>query len=301
MSLGDFETFLRVAELGSLTAAARHLGVPTSTVSRRVARLEAELGETLVVRTPRALRLTEAGAAVFERCAVPLREIDEVARAVRDRDAEPQGELRVTAPPDVGSTEVFVRMIQGYREAWPRVSVRVELTERVVDLVAERVDVALRAHVGPLPDRASLIARPVARMAGGVYASEAFVARHGRPEHPGELRGLPVVAHTRVGTRSWRLVRGEEEVEVPVHPVVVANDMAFVRQALLLDGGVGILPTLSPGPGLVRLVPEWATQAGTLSLVWAGGRALAPRVRRFVEHVTRVVGETACAGHGRAG
>lgn len=294
MSLDAVETFVRVAETGSLSAAARVLGVPTSTVSRRISRLEAELGEVLVHRTARALRLTDAGAAVYQRCAGPLREIEEVARAVRDHDAEPQGELRLTAPPDLGSSEFFVRMVESYRAACPRVRVQVELTERMVDLVAERFDVALRAHTSPLPDRSSLVARRLATTAGGVFASAAWVAAHGRPSHPSQLSSLPCVAHERVGARRWVLRRGEEEVVVPIDPVLRTNDLAFVRRALGLGAGAGVLPVLAAGPELVRLLPEWATPAGTLSLVWPAGRALAPRVRRFIDHARASVNEADC-------
>lgn len=299
MSLASIETFVRVAETGSLSATARALGVPTSTVSRRITRLEEELGETLLLRTARALRLTDAGAAVYQRCAGPLREIEEVARAVRDHDAEPAGELRLTAPPDIGNSEMFVRLLQGYRERWPRVLVSVELTERVVDLVGERFDVALRAHLAPLPDRTSLVARRIATMEGGLFASPAWVAAHGVVEHPSALAALPLVAHERAGGRRWTLRRGEEELTVPVHPQVRANDLHFVRRMLVLGAGVGLLPVLLAGPELVRVLPEWATPAGTLSLVWPAGRALAPRVRRFIDHVAEVAAGTTCKGeHG---
>lgn len=299
MSLTSIETFVRVAESGSLSATARALGVPTSTVSRRLARLEEELGETLVLRTARALRLTEAGTAVYQRCAGPLREIEEVARAVRDHDAEPAGELRLTAPPDIGNSEMFVRLVQVYRERWPRVVVHVELTERVVDLVGERFDVALRAHLAPLPDRTSLVARRVATMEGGLFASPGWLAAHGALTQPSELAGVPTVAHERAGVRRWTLRRGEEEATVPIHPVMCANDLHFVRRAVAAGAGVGLLPVLLAGPELVRVLPEWATPAGNLSLVWPAGRALAPRVRRFIDHVAGAAAGTSCKGeHG---
>jgi len=190
--------------------------VPTSTVSRRLSRLEEELGEQLVLRTARSLRLTEAGAAVHERCAQPLRDIEDVARAVRDHDAEPQGELRITAPTDLGSTEPFVRHLTGFRAAFPRVRLHVDLTDRVVDLVAERVDVAIRVHLAPLPDRSSLMARRLATIHAGLFASQAYVATHGLPEAAEDLATHVTVTlnrgrrarlwemSPRAGGRRWR-------------------------------------------------------------------------------------------------
>lgn len=294
MGLAEIETFLRVAEAGSLAKAARQLGLPTSTVSRRVARLEAELGEALLLRGARSLALTDAGNAIVTRCAGPLRDIDEAARAVRDHDDEPEGELRITAPSDLASTAPFVALIQGFRAAWPRVRVRLELGDRVVDLVAERVDVAFRAHLGRLPDSSTLVARRVADLEGGVYASPAWVAAHGEPRTPADLRQLPCLAHSRAGT-SWTLT-GPETVEVRVFPVIVANDLNFLRQAMEAGAGVGLFPSLFAGPGLVRLLPEWRTPAGGLSLLWPKG-SYAPRVRRFVEHASRALAH--CPEHPR--
>lgn len=287
MRLDDLETFIRVASAGSLSAAARALGVPTSTVSRRIERLEGELGEALLVRAGRAVRLSDTGVAVFERCAQPLRDLDEVARAVRERDTEPQGELRVTAPMGFGNLPAFVEVILGFRAAWPRVRVRLELTERVVDLGTERFDVAVRAHLDPLPDRASLVTRRIAVVDGGVYASEAYLGAHGRPRTPEQLSAHAFVGHTRLVPRGQSLVleRGEERCEVAVAPGILVNDMSFVREAIVAGVGLGVLPTVLAGEGLVRVVPQWSAPSGSISLVWPESRALAPRVRAFVEHV----------------
>lgn len=123
-----------------------------------------------------------------------------------------------------------------------------------------------------------------------------MVARPLAPEPGGRpLPDLPCLAHSRAGTR-WTL-HGPETVEVRVSPVVVSNDLAFLRQALEAGAGVGLFPILFAGPGLVRLLPAWRTPAGSLSLVWPKG-SLAPRVRRFVEHVTASLGR--CEGHGAA-
>lgn len=190
---------------------------------------------------------------------------------------------------------MFVEMIRSFQERWPKVRIRLELTDRVVDPVDERIDVAFRAHLGPLPD-SQLVARRLLTIAGGVFASSAWVAAHPAIRHPSELRALSCVAHARTGGTTWVLQAPPEEVRVEVEPVLVANDLAFIRAAVLAGVGVAVLPMLFVGPGLVRLVPEWSTPAGTLSLVWVGGRAPSPRLRRFVEHVTGALG--GCTTHG---
>lgn len=296
MSLIEIETFVRVAELGTLSGAARKLDVPTSTVSRRVSRLEEELGEALLVRTARSLQLTDAGRAVYERCSSPLREIEEVARAVRDHDAEPAGELRITAPSDMGVTQQFVALLESFRAAHPRVLLAVELTDRVVDLAAERVDLAFRIHGAPLPDRTSLVARRLATLTGGLYASEAYLEANGTPETLADLQAHRWVGNTRMG-RTVHLLGPDGDVRIETTPVLLANDLNFVRTAVAAGVGIGVLPDLFTGPGLRRVLPELTTAGRTLSLVWIGGRALSPRVRRFVEHTVVVLQGTACTRH----
>lgn len=297
MGLIELETFIRVAETGSLTAAARLLGVPTSTVSRRVARLEEDLGQQLVLRTARSLRLTDAGVAVHERCAQPLRDIEEVERAVRDHDAEPHGDLRVTAPADLGSTEPFVRVITEFRAAWPHVRVLVDLTDRVVDLVAERVDVAVRAHVTPLADRSSLMTRRVGSLVSGLFASRAYLDARGLPATPAALRDHACVATNRGrASRTWSLLPrgGGPGVDVAIDPVILVNDMNFVRHAVEGGAGIGMLPDLYAGSTLVRVLPDWVFPAGHLSLVWPAGRALSPRVRKFIDFMPRLFTQPGC-------
>lgn len=299
MGLSELETFMRVAETGSLTAAGRLLGVPTSTVSRRITRLETDLGEQLVFRTARSLRLTEAGAAVHERCAQPLRDIEDVARAIRDRDAEPRGDLRITAPSDLGSTGPFVRVITAFQAAWPQVRLHVDLTDRVVDLVAERVDVAMRAHVSPLPDRSSLMTRRIGTLVSGVFASRAYIDARGLPESPEDLADHACISTSRDRmNRIWSLRprAGGAEVDVPIEPVIVVNDMNFVRHAVEAGAGIGMLPEFFSGSALVRVLPDWVFPTGALSLVWPAGRTLSPRVRKFIDFMPRLFAVEDCPG-----
>ncbi|MES2638373.1 MAG: LysR family transcriptional regulator [Myxococcota bacterium] len=299
MGLSELETFIRVAETGSLTAAGRLLGVPTSTVSRRITRLEEDLGQQLVLRTARSLRLTDAGAAVHERCAQPLRDIEEVERALRDHDAEPRGDLRITAPADLGSTEPFVRLLTEFRVAWPHVHLLVDLTDRVVDLVAERVDVAVRAHLTPLADRSSLMTRRVGSLVSSLFASRAYVDARGLPATPADLVHHACISTNRGrGARTWPLRPrgGGAEIDLAIDPVIVVNDMNFVRHAIEAGAGIGMLPDFYSGAALVRVLPDWVFPTGHLSLVWPAGRTLSPRVRKFIDFAPRLLTQEGCPG-----
>src|SRR5262245_23005638 len=178
--LDDLSMFVRVMEAKSFSAAARELRLPTSTLSRAVARLEDRIGAQLLVRTTRSLAPTAEGAALFEGAHGPLHALRDLARmAPFGRDA-PQGVLRLTAPNDIG--EGFVAdVVARFTARYPAVRVEVELTARTVDLAAEGFDVALRA--GYLRD-SSLVARKLGEMPGFLFASPPYVGRRGFPEVP---------------------------------------------------------------------------------------------------------------------
>src|SRR5690606_11309583 len=150
MSLEDLASFVAAADQGSLTGAAHALGVPKSTISRRLARLEEALGQQLAWRTSRTFRLTEAGEALYRRSAPALLDLDEALGAARDASTEPAGALRITAPVDLGGSAPMAEAMVRFAQTWPRLQLEVDLSDRVVDLVAEGVDVACRLHTGPL-------------------------------------------------------------------------------------------------------------------------------------------------------
>ncbi len=202
MGLEDIGTFVEVAERGSLSAAARELGVPKSTVSRRIARLERELGQELIRRSSRAFRLTEAGDALYRRSAPAIRDLAEATRAVSDAGSEPRGDLRVTAPIDLGTATRFVEFLIAFHDARPQVRLSIDLTDRYVDLAAEGYDLAFRVHSHALEDRATLKMRRIGPFTVGLYASPRYLDRAGRPAHPSEL-----VDHATVGV----LVMGASE------------------------------------------------------------------------------------------
>lgn len=292
MNLIDLDTFVRVAERGSLTAAAQALGVPKSTVSRRVARLEDELGLQLLQRTPRSVALTPEGERLVVRTSPALSDLGEAKAELEQLDAVPRGHLRITAPQDMSHTTKVPELFTSFREAYPEVHVELVLTNRVVDLVEEGIDVALRPHAVAAQQPHLTGRRLTQRMTSGLYASPAYlvgapaitrvahVSRHPWIGHPAFLRGGMWRAHH---------VRGRVA-EIAVSPAITVNDFGMLMRIVELGAGIGLLPApttqarVSEG-ALVPLLPSWRGQESSLWAVWPKSRHMTPRVRAFVDHV----------------
>ncbi|HVI01714.1 MAG TPA: LysR family transcriptional regulator, partial [Enhygromyxa sp.] len=159
MDLNDLASFVRVVELGTISAAAAAEGVPKSTISRRIARLEDELGVELLRRSARSFGLTEDGRMLHARSAAALQELADVERQLTQTDDIPRGRLVLTAPRDIAGSVAFAKLLAEYRSTYPDVRVEVRLERRYVDLIGEGVDVALRAHNGEIPGDAGLLTR----------------------------------------------------------------------------------------------------------------------------------------------
>ena len=192
VDLNHVTAFVRVVQDGSFTAAAKALGLPKSSVSRSVAQLEQDLGVRLLHRTTRKLHLTDAGTAFHDRVARALADIDEATSAASDLQRELRGTIRVTAPVDLGVWAV-AGIVARFTKKHPTVGVEVRLSSRVVDLMTEGFDLAVRA--GKLRDQ-SLIARRVGALEMGLYASRKYLARRGTPKSLDELRASIVCFST---------------------------------------------------------------------------------------------------------
>src|SRR5690606_6546569 len=177
IDLNDLASFVRVADAGSFSRAARSAGVPTSTMSRAVQRLEEALGVSLLQRTTRKVALTREGSFLREQSVGALGALSSATQAVIDLQDQPQGLLRIAGPPDLGHV-LFAELLARFGERYPAVQLEVELSARLVDLVGEGFDVALRA--GSLRD-SSLVARKLTELAGLLVASPAYVQRLGLP------------------------------------------------------------------------------------------------------------------------
>ncbi len=277
MNLNDLDTFIAVVEAGTFSATAEKLRVPKSTVSRRVARLEEELGVALLNRASRSFEISDDGRALYDRCAPALRDIADVERDLADSDAAPRGRLCVTTSIDFGTTDYVADLLAAYGERCPEVRVDLQITNRMVDLLEENVDIAFRTHVGALPGRDDLVARRICPVSIGVYASPRYIERFGRPAGMNDLARHRVVAHGTNYLAAW-----------PAAPSVTADDYRPVAAILAAGAGIGVLPDFVASPytardRLVRVLPDWTVPPATLSVVWLRSRHLAPRVRAFID------------------
>lgn len=277
--------FAALAEGGGVRAAAQRAGVARSSVSRGLAALEARLGVRLVQRSTRAFALTEEGRALYERvrpALESLRDAESVVRAMRER---PSGTLRVAAPPHFA--EVYLPpVLAAYGRRFPEVRVELLLDDRVVDLVDEGIDCALRA--GRLGD-SSMVARPLGSGRMRVYGAPEYLRARGEPAHPSELRAHDTVLFTgRREVTRWSFTARGRKVTVTLAPRVRANSMVLARELARASMGLCILPVFVVRDAVLRgelreVLSGWAGPRGSMSVVYPGGRHLAPRTRAFVD------------------
>jgi DNA-binding transcriptional LysR family regulator len=287
--LNEILVFVRVAELKSFTRAGELLGLPKSSVSRKVAQLEARLGVSLIQRTTRTLNLTETGIAYLERCARIIQDVQEADSLVSSMQRAPTGLLRIAAPPELGNL-LLSETLREYVAKYPQVSVEVDLAQRMVDLVAENFDVAIRT--GTMSD-STLIARKLGSPDFGLYASPAYLKRRRAPQTPQELvRHECLLFSAITERRTWRLRRGSEEVSIDVSGRFSANSLLMLRD-LAVDGyGIARLADLAAredvaAERLVRILPAWRMAGASVYAVYPGRRFLAPKVQAFLEMLTR--------------
>jgi DNA-binding transcriptional LysR family regulator len=270
---------VRVAEAGSFTAAARFSGLPKSSVSRAVAALERELAVQLIQRTTRRLQLTEAGRAYYESVSRALSGIDEAAAEVSQQQDAPRGMVRVTAPADLGHW-VLAPTLARFAMRNPEVRLEVSLTQRLVDLVHEGFDLALR--VGKLAD-SRLVARPLGLVRAGIFAAPQYLKRRGQPHSVADLANHDCVLFRGVSGRAvWQLVGPAGRERIEVRGAVGADDNQFIREAAAAGQGLTLLPIFAcSGPerrDLQRVLPEYATVGEPLQLVYPSARFLPKRV-----------------------
>jgi DNA-binding transcriptional LysR family regulator len=285
--LEEVAAFLRVAEAGSFTAASRRLGLPKSTISRRVARLEEKLGVQLLHRTTRSLALTEAGTVFHERAALALAGLEEATMAVRESQETPRGHLRVTAPYDL--SEALGSLVVAFVARFPAVTVELMLTDERLDLVAENIDLALRG-ASVMPD-SSLVARRMATMKFTLMASPSYLRRHGKPKSPADLgEHALLMMKTTQGRSKLRLQGAGGEQEVAVRTALAANDFSVLRAAALAGAGIALLPDAQSAAEhrtgrLVRVLPDYTAGEGGLWVMHPASRLLPAKARAFQEFV----------------
>jgi DNA-binding transcriptional LysR family regulator len=292
MDLDLLSTFEAVARTSSFSAAARELGRPKSSVSRAVARLEAELGVPLLYRTTRQVSLSAAGTALFDRVTPLLASLRSALSEMPEREELPSGLLRVTAPVDLGAL-FLVEVVTRYTARYPAVSVDLHLTGRVVDLVGEGFDVALR--VAPSLRDSTLMVRKAAPITVRVYASPVYLARRGTPRSEAELTGHDwVVFHSGPQRLKVAATFGMPGSGVGSSGRIGCDDLLFVRDALRAGAGLGLLPTFVAEPDvksgtLAPVLPRLERQAGWLHVVSPAARHQPRKVTAFRDLVLELL------------
>lgn len=282
--LNDFAYFAEVVTHGGFAAAARALNEPKSKLSRRIARLEERLGLRLIERSSRRFRVTDVGQLFFERCRSIQLEAEQAEALVADAQAEPHGVVRFSCP--TGMMEAISSLIQRYLQRYPRVRLQLLATDRPVDLIRERIDLALRVRV-TLNSDAELTMRSLGRSTRILVASPALANGIHTPE---QLTQSPTLATNDEDTEAeWTLENPHGKNLTLRHQARLGcGDMVAVREAAIAGLGVALLPyhvcQKAMGEGrLVQVLPEWHGQQGLVHLVFTTRRGLPPAVRALID------------------
>ncbi|HEX4858472.1 MAG TPA: LysR family transcriptional regulator [Usitatibacteraceae bacterium] len=277
--------FVKVVEAGSFTRAADVLGTQKAHLSRVITQLERELGSRLLVRTTRALSPTETGREFFERAQAILAAIEDAERSVAETQDEPRGVLKLTCGVEFGLLAVS-GWVRSYLTRYPAMRVEAEFTGRLVDLVHEGIDLAIR--IGPLAD-STLVARPLGQLDYGLFAAPGYLMQHRAPTRPAELKNHELIAFAHDSrVMQWMLSNGNQQDRIGVSARLKVNNSFAVRDAAEAGLGIAQLPLLIVADALrarrlVRVLPDWSAPPMPVHAVYASAKFLSPKVRTFVE------------------
>lgn len=284
--LSDIAIFVQVIDSGSFTAAAEKLGISKSVISKYVTRLEDRLGVRLLNRTTRRLSLTEAGNVLYKGSLRGLEEIEAAEIEVTRLQKTPRGKLRINTPMSFGILHI-APALPDFVARYPDLSVDISLEDRQVDLVEEGFDLSIR--IAELPD-SSLIASRLGPCRHVVCASPEYLATHGTPRTPDDLRGHNALTYRyQMSPSEWRFITPEGRyTSVPVTGSIEMNNSLAIREALLRGAGITLTPTFIVGGDikagrLSTVLPNYRAQELSIYAVYPERRHLSPKVRAFVD------------------
>jgi len=289
MDLNDIVVFTKVVETKSFTGAADALGLPKSTVSRKLAQLEERLGVRLVQRTTRKLALTEIGEAYYERCSRIVADIAAAEQLVTDMQSTPRGRLRVTASVDF-STRFLGEIVAEFLAQHPEINVELEGTDRVVDLIEEGFDLAVR--FGQMPE-STLIARKLVSVSLILCASPSYLERRGPIKSIEELDEHDHVLFTPASrNQTWTLVNGDQTYEFGRPARLASNNYGAVVDVARVGGGVALMAEFMVSDemksgALVRVLPPWQTRPTDVHAVYPARQNIPPRLTLFLDHLAK--------------
>ena len=284
MSTYDLEIYVEVVKRGSFTKAAEALGSEKAYLSRVVSKLEAHLNTKLLQRSTRALSMTEAGRELFERARAILAALEETELRLQSKQSEPQGVLKLTSGVEFGLL-VVNKWVNKFLHQHPLARVDFEQTNRVVDLVHDGFDLAIR--VGELKD-SSLSARRIGELRYGLFASPGYLKLVSTPKKVEDLERMDVIAFSVFSAQGLRVQRGNQTFETKRPPRLIANGSMSARDAAMADLGVAMLPLIYAAEfeaknKLVRILPEWTRPSAPVHAVFPSNKYLTPKVRSFVD------------------
>ncbi|MEO9900360.1 LysR family transcriptional regulator [Nisaea sp.] len=287
MTVDAIEIFVEVVAAQSFRRAAERLGMPSTTVSAKLARLEERLGVTLIRRTTRQLHVTPAGQRYYQRCVRALGELEEAERELADLSQEPAGRLRLTVPADLAQTAA-PPAIERFLKLYPKVSVELIVTNRRVDLIAEGVDLAIRLG---LHDEASLIVRKFLEGRAGLWASPGYLKERGVPKTVADLARHDMIRFSSLGESSPLVTSSGEVAEINFSGRLASDDLQNIRTLIARGNGIGLLPDFLGGSSegetpLVRVLPELCSDPVTVYFAYPAQRFVPLTVKAFIASAT---------------
>jgi DNA-binding transcriptional LysR family regulator len=283
--LNDVAVFVKVAQLGSFSRAAQAIGMPVSTVSRKVSSLEDQLGVTLIQRTTRKLSLTAQGRSYFEQCSEPLSRLVDAESAVTRTQRQPEGALKISVPVILGQ-EPFYDFLSAFLTKYPGVQIDLFITNTFVDLIADNIDVAIR--FGELAD-STIIAKRIGRSVRYLVASPDYLRGRTLPAKPADLAGHQcVLLNGRNNEAEWHLVSGRKSVKQRVGGPVSSRDFQSVSAFTYKGHGIGYLPSnyceeQIRKRELVRILPAWSSPEILVHAVYPSRRFIPAKLQVFLD------------------
>lgn len=288
VDLNQVKAFVKVVEAGSFTKAAALLKQPKSRVSRRVASLEQVLRIQLIYRTTRQLQLTDSGREFYEKSRSLITDLEAVADSLKEDSQEVSGLIRMTAPADMADA-LIPNLVSEFKQLYPKVRFQLLLSQELVDLVKESVDVALR--VSNLKD-SSMRMRKVADVSSILVASPALLEKHARLDRLEQLAQLPCLGFQIRRADVWSVRNGKEKKDIKINPDFICNNPSVIKELAVLGRGVALIPEflcqeeIRKG-NLVHLFKNWRSESAALNLLMPGQKELPLRIQKFVEFAAR--------------
>jgi len=290
--LNSIRAFTKVVQHSSFAAAARDLRLSRSAVSKHVIELEQELGGQLLSRTTRSVTATENGQAYYERCLAILSDLEEADLSATRLQAEVRGLLRINAPMSFGTLHL-ARAVADFMEKYPDLRIQLLLSDQQVDPVQEGFDVTLR--IADLPS-SSMIARRIAPARRAICASPSYLARHGTPKHPDDLRGHACLTYGHLATgNQWKLTGPDGDHWIAIPWTLCTNNAEVLRDAAVQGRGIALLPTFIAGADfqqgrLATILPGYQAPEISIYAIYPETRHLSLKVRVFIDFLVERFG-----------